>query len=116
MHWRRGPSVAAGSYGHVFHALTHTPHLQFLQTLFQVSDVLPSFFNLSIKTLLDLGVGALAHSNSRIDEDLFPLDLAVDLVHKGIIVIHDGGNLRVTTKKVTDLKRFVGLCFEAVRA
>jgi len=95
--------------------LTHTPHLHFLQPLFQVSDILPSFFNLSIKTLLDLGVGALAHSNSRVDEDLFPLDLAVDLVHKGIVVIHDGGNRRVTTKGVTDLKSFVGLYCEAAQ-
>lgn len=44
----------------------------------------------------------MAHGDSRIDEDLLPLNLAVDLVHKGIIVIHDGDDRRVTTKKVTD--------------
>ena len=74
--------------------MPHALHLECIEPLFQIANVLPSFLNLGIQALLDLRVRGLAHVVSGINENSLPLNLLVDLVDKIIVVIHIDGGMR----------------------
>lgn len=86
--------------------LTPSSQLKFLHAFFQVTDTSPRLAYLRIQTLLNLRVRGLPHSVSSINNNLFPLNLPVDLVNQVIVIHFDKhrASQAYCFKKITRLK------------
>lgn len=76
---------------HVTHALVHATHLKFAKLVLEELQVPACVTHLRIETGTNgLIVGLCSHGIRAIDQDLFSLDLLVDILDS-LIFIHDRG-------------------------
>jgi len=80
--------------------LAHPPHLELLHTLFQVLYVPATLAHLRIYSGSDLLVLCLLpHLVRSVEQSPLALDLLVDRAECVIVVVHNGGDRRVSPRR-----------------
>lgn len=88
LRWLRPAAVASARNAHVRHGAAHLACLNVAEGLFEVVDIAGGFTNLRINARADgRVVSRRRHLAGSVDDGIFAVDFADELLHGGIVVV-----------------------------